>query len=67
MYNKNWDLSKFLTVEREILTRIERKDQLGVMSKNENCIDLRIKAVKVMNGEWTIETAKRLFVGFLNY
>jgi hypothetical protein len=62
MYNKNWDLSKFLQVEREILTRVKREEQLKVIK--EKGAYLRQLSGLVLNGSMVITTAVSLFLNY---
>jgi hypothetical protein len=62
MYNKNWDLSKFLQVEREILTRVERSEQLTVIKEKGHY--LRQLSGLVLNGSMVLTTAISLFLNY---
>jgi len=62
MTYKNWDLSKFLQVEREILTRVKREEQLKVIK--EKGAYLRQLSGLVLNGSMVITTAVSLFLNY---
>ena len=62
MYQKNWDLSKFLSVEREILTRVKREDQLTVIKEKGSY--LRQLSGLVLNGSIALNVAVNLFLNY---
>jgi hypothetical protein len=62
MYSKNWDLSKFLEIEREILARVERSEQLKVIKEKGHY--LRQLSGLVLNGSLAVSSAVSLFLNY---
>jgi len=59
---KNWDFSKFLSVEREILTRVDRSEQLTIIKEKGSY--LRQLSGLVLNGSIALNVAVNLFLNY---